>query len=366
MPEIWGGLAKAQNDNERIEEAISRHTAEHNADETSHLLPGQSLQSHKASAIIDHLARSIVTDKLADFAITNEKIADLAVTDIKIASLSANKITAGTIDAATINVINLNADNLTTGSLTGRTISTAPIGNFRLVMSSYTEFFRPNSITSYNAAGTYLASIEFASNGDLRIGGEYDNGLMGDWYIGDGLRPATDNLQGLGTWTFAFGECFLGQTRTRTLFPATDNTFDLGFSNMRWRNLFLSNQLTVAGHAFFSGDLITRRIYPDGDNTRTSGDPSRRWSIVFTNVLNCTTLIRPTTDLTGSVGTWSFRFLSIHAHHFHASGLVELAKITETAAGGMSPVNGSMFYDITNHRVRVMINGVWRTITTTT
>lgn len=74
MPEVWGGLPKAQNDNELIEEAIARRIAEHNADETSHLAPGQSLQSHKASAIIDHLALSIVSDKIADQAVTTPKL----------------------------------------------------------------------------------------------------------------------------------------------------------------------------------------------------------------------------------------------------------------------------------------------------
>lgn len=60
----WGMLAKSQTDPETIEEAIARIVAEHNADEESHLDTGQSLQSHKAAEIIDHLARSVVRDKL--------------------------------------------------------------------------------------------------------------------------------------------------------------------------------------------------------------------------------------------------------------------------------------------------------------
>ncbi|MFA5298131.1 MAG: hypothetical protein WC389_07985 [Lutibacter sp.] len=57
-------LAKSQTDNETIEEAIDRIVAEHNADETSHLGVGESLQSHKAAEIIDHLASSIIADKI--------------------------------------------------------------------------------------------------------------------------------------------------------------------------------------------------------------------------------------------------------------------------------------------------------------
>jgi hypothetical protein len=59
----WGMLSKSQSDNETIEEAIARVVEEHNEDEASHLETGQSLQSHKASEIIDHLAESIVIDK---------------------------------------------------------------------------------------------------------------------------------------------------------------------------------------------------------------------------------------------------------------------------------------------------------------
>ena len=61
----WDQLQKNQTDSETIEEAINRLIVDHNNDPTSHLEEGQSLQSHKASAIIDHLAASIVLDKMA-------------------------------------------------------------------------------------------------------------------------------------------------------------------------------------------------------------------------------------------------------------------------------------------------------------
>lgn len=61
---IWGLLEKSQVDPQKIEEAITEKVGEHNADEAAHLAAGQSLQSHKASEIIDHIARSVVRDKL--------------------------------------------------------------------------------------------------------------------------------------------------------------------------------------------------------------------------------------------------------------------------------------------------------------
>jgi parallel beta-helix repeat protein len=60
----WGMLAKSQTDPETIEEAIARLVQEHNENEEAHLGPGQSLYSHKASEIIDHLVNSVLAEKL--------------------------------------------------------------------------------------------------------------------------------------------------------------------------------------------------------------------------------------------------------------------------------------------------------------
>jgi hypothetical protein len=61
----WGQLAKSQTDPEKIEEAIARMIAEHDADPEAHLCEGGSLKSHKMAEIIDHLVSSIIADKLS-------------------------------------------------------------------------------------------------------------------------------------------------------------------------------------------------------------------------------------------------------------------------------------------------------------
>lgn len=79
-------------------------------------------------------AHSITADKIATGTITAEsgiiangaigttQIADGSITDAKIVGLTANKITAGTLDASQIAVINLVADNITTGTINGKVI----------------------------------------------------------------------------------------------------------------------------------------------------------------------------------------------------------------------------------------------------
>lgn len=61
---IWGNLNKTINDPTLIEEAISGAINDHNDDPDAHVGPNQSLESHRAAEIIDHLAESVVNDKI--------------------------------------------------------------------------------------------------------------------------------------------------------------------------------------------------------------------------------------------------------------------------------------------------------------
>lgn len=60
----WGELTKALDDPETIEEAIERLIGAHDENVDAHLGANGSLLSHKASEIIDHLAESVVNDKM--------------------------------------------------------------------------------------------------------------------------------------------------------------------------------------------------------------------------------------------------------------------------------------------------------------
>jgi len=64
MSDIWGDLPKSQIDPTTVDEEIDEKIQTHMDDPDAHIETGQSLQSHKASEIIDHIARSVVRDKL--------------------------------------------------------------------------------------------------------------------------------------------------------------------------------------------------------------------------------------------------------------------------------------------------------------
>ena len=59
--------------------------------------------------------------------ITNGVIKDASIANEKVISVSANKLTAGTIDASKITVTNLNADNITVGTINGARIGNSSI-----------------------------------------------------------------------------------------------------------------------------------------------------------------------------------------------------------------------------------------------
>lgn len=70
----WGLLQKSQTDSTTIETRVDEKIAVHEADEESHLGVGESLQSHKAAEIIDHLASSIIEDKIRDGNVSLQKL----------------------------------------------------------------------------------------------------------------------------------------------------------------------------------------------------------------------------------------------------------------------------------------------------
>jgi len=72
--ETWGLLSKSQIDNETIEEAIARLIQAHEDDPNAHVETGESLESHKASVIIDHAVNSIVEDIIKDAEVTSIKM----------------------------------------------------------------------------------------------------------------------------------------------------------------------------------------------------------------------------------------------------------------------------------------------------
>ncbi|MBU5305217.1 siphovirus ReqiPepy6 Gp37-like family protein, partial [Eubacterium callanderi] len=74
----------------------------------------------------------ITTAMIGTGVIGTTQIADGSITDAKIVGLTANKITAGRLDAALIEVVNLNAANITVGTINGVQIAPGAITGDKL------------------------------------------------------------------------------------------------------------------------------------------------------------------------------------------------------------------------------------------
>ena len=85
--------------------------------------------------------------------------------DNALASLSANKITAGTIDASVITVSNLNAGNISTGTLNADRIAAASITGSKIVAGTITASnIATNTITATQIAAGTITATQIATN----------------------------------------------------------------------------------------------------------------------------------------------------------------------------------------------------------
>lgn len=64
MAETWGAMGESVTNPQTVMQAIAQGVDAHNNDPEAHLGPSQALQSHRAAEVIDHLAESVVNDKI--------------------------------------------------------------------------------------------------------------------------------------------------------------------------------------------------------------------------------------------------------------------------------------------------------------
>lgn len=107
MTEVWGTLAKSQIDPQTVDEAIAAAIAAHEADTSAHVDVGESLYSHKASEVIDHVARSVVADKFSIGLFSNDfNIWPMISLDAFDVSAYFQLLNLGSVILTTSNVLN--------------------------------------------------------------------------------------------------------------------------------------------------------------------------------------------------------------------------------------------------------------------
>jgi len=251
---------------------------------------------------------TLVWNDSANMVIGTAYIADLAVTDAKIVTLTANKLTAGMIDASVITVTNitasnintgtlnasvvtvsnLNASNITTGSMLARPVLSAASGA-RIEMFPHTNV----GLRIYDAADdevfvAYVGGAGDPGTGDVIIG-DYagDNGVKWDNSTGTfdikGILHTDDLISGtitskLITLAVAAGTGDVYIASGKTDFTNTDSGFILGVddSDSDKAKLYIGDSskfLNWDGSALtIQGDIQTassgKRVLIDSANNR--------------------------------------------------------------------------------------------------
>lgn len=179
----WQFMLKNQVDAEKIEEAIERIVGNHNDDPEAHLAVGQSLQSHKSYEIIDHLAKSVITDKIDNYQITREKLnCNKFYIDISWGSLDGFESfgVGGVTNYA--GSIWLHTDGAVNNSWTVRN----PGDIFPL--NWQTMDFTFQTIVKFGGVGHRLAYFGIGQTHDEFVGFKCDNDILYACYITGGLE----------------------------------------------------------------------------------------------------------------------------------------------------------------------------------
>ena len=118
------------------------------------------------SITADKMAAGTITAEsgiIAEGAVGTAQIADGSITDAKIVGLTANKITAGTLDASHIEVVNLVADNITTGTINGKVIPV--LGSDKLAAGAVTVGkIADNAVTADTIVSGAVTTDKLAAN----------------------------------------------------------------------------------------------------------------------------------------------------------------------------------------------------------
>lgn len=107
----------------------------------------------------------ITTAMLGTGVVDTAQIADGSITDAKIVGMTANKITAGTIDAANIDVVNLDCANLTVGTINGTQIGTGAVDTANIAAGAVTTAkIDTGAVTANQIASNAITSDKIVAN----------------------------------------------------------------------------------------------------------------------------------------------------------------------------------------------------------
>lgn len=281
---VWGVLEKSQVDNETIEEAVARLIQAHEDDANAHVEIGESLYSHKAAAIIDHLVASIVADKIKDLEVTTAKLDNLAVTEAKIGSLAVTNAKIGSLAVTELKIGGL---AVTEGKLGNLAVSEGKLGNLavsegKLGNLSVAEAKIQASAVSENKIADF--SVTNAKIGNLAVTNAKINDLSADKITAGILTGRTIRTAAAGIYRLEIHR--VGETDANYIkwYNSSNNTLSYFYGASSGNlTLYAKNELQlVSGY----NDIVSQDIFrPFMTNALNLGTSSYYWSDLYINYL---------------------------------------------------------------------------------
>ncbi len=174
------------------------------------------------------------------------QIADGSITDAKIVSLTANKLTAGRIDAGEIEVVNLKAENITVGKINGKQIAEGAISSENLGESSVTtEKVSDGAITERLLAA---------------------DAVTADKIVAEAITAREIAANAITSNKILAGAVTADKIDVANLFAQEATATNLTITGESTLNDVTAENLTVTGDSSFEGDIVakTLKLLQDG------------------------------------------------------------------------------------------------------
>ena len=150
--DTWGNIPKAQDDNQKINEAIDEAVTDHLADSNAHIDTGESVDDHKTAVVIDHPAASVVNDKVPPGELNQSKISD---TELQVYTAFES-----------LDGWNLGAGGITNSLLSAFFQTTSSINTQRMMTAEPSGL---GDINSYSDDTFFQTAVKLSSSADVLV-----------------------------------------------------------------------------------------------------------------------------------------------------------------------------------------------------
>ncbi len=216
-----------------------------------------------------------------------------------IANLSANKLTAGTIDASVITVSNINAGNISTGTLNADRIAAASITGSKLVANTITASqiatgtITADQIATATITGSKIAAATITASQ-----------IAANTITASQIAAATITTTQLATGTLSATNITTGTLAATVALTAESGTiggWNISSSSIYTGTIANPNSfINSSGSALFAGNVSTATLGVAG--TATIGGSFSIGSTMFAPNLNTSTSATNLRVATGSIG----------------------------------------------------------------